>query len=44
MLILILYFYSDYQPKPELDHYEEEGLDDEEQNELSYNARHDINI
>ena len=28
--------YSDYQAKPELDQYENEGLDDEEQKELNY--------
>jgi hypothetical protein len=31
--------YSDYQEKPELDKYENEGLDDDDQDELSYAER-----
>jgi DNA replication licensing factor MCM2 len=39
-----LFFFSDYQAKPELDRYEQDGLDDENQEELSYNARRDVNM
>jgi hypothetical protein len=36
-------FCRDYEPKPELDKYESEGLDDDGDNqELDYNARREI--
>ena len=34
--ILLNSIYSDYEEKPELDRYEQDGLDDDDQDELSY--------